>query len=577
MCPLGTHPDEEGCAADETCEATSCGGHGECADEGGAIACTCNQGYTGARCAECAGGFHADGLGGCTDDVCMPNPCETPERGVCVEESGVAQCRCDEGLHEDGVGGCTDDPCLPHPCGLQACRLDSDGAAECYTRMCDDNNPCTDDMPTASGCEHTMRPEGSDCSNTVCTTGQTCTAGACGGGTEVICDDANPCTENTCDAITGCVYTANETLVPDDGIDCTIDSCTGGAPSHTASDLTCDDGRWCTGVERCAPTDPAAAASGCVVENVPTAPTPSGCTLYGACDDDTESFPEITLAAGASCDDGISCTTGDQCLTTGGTCAGTPTAGCGIVSCDTTTPWSDTVDIRRANVTGVITLDGSPPPTNAPDSSGRDGFIWAIAKDTQVRHRIGGIDYHLNSSDLISAEIDATLVPGVYDLLYERFEDLDENDAGDRFVYRVSAGRTLPSGWRILRRDVVIPAGASTLNVDIPRANIAGTITLDGAPPPASAPDSSGRDGFIWAIAQDTQVRHRIGSIDYHLQLQRSHHRRNRRHAPAGDLRLASTNASKTWMSTGPAIVSCTESAPAKRCPRAGGFCRPMW
>ena len=191
-----------------------------------------------------------------------------------------------------------------------------------------------------------------------------------------------------------------------------------------------------------------------------------------------------------------------------------------ILQTDVVIPAGDStlnVDIPRANITGAITLDGAPPPASAPDSSGRDGFIWAIAQDTQVRHRIGSIDYHLNSSDLITAEIDATLLPGTYDLLYERFEDLDEHGAGDRFVYRVSAGRTLPSGWRILQTDVVIPSGDSTLNVDIPRANITGAITLDGAPPPASAPDSSGRDGFIWAIAQDTQVRHRIGSIDYHL------------------------------------------------------------
>ena len=517
VCPVGTHLDGEDCVPDETCDATSCDGHGSCAIDGGRVLCTCDAGYAGAYCDECASGFHDDGMGGCTDDVCVPNPCADAGRGVCVEEDGAARCLCDPGLHEDGVGGCTDDPCLPHPCGTQACRRATDGSAECFTPVCDDGNPCTDDVPTMTGCDFLPLADGSPCSDTVCSSGQTCTASVCGGGTAVVCDDANPCTTSSCDAVTGCQFTVDDTLVPDDGVACTIDSCSGGTASHIDSDAACDDGLYCTGTERCAPSDPEASADGCLTENVPVAPAPSGCTSYGACDEASESFPPITRPAGATCDDGIACTLDDRCLTTGGACAGTPSASCGVIACDTTTPWSATVDIARANVTGAITLDGASPPTSAIDSRDRDGYIWAIARDTQVRHRIGRIDYHLNTSDLVTAAIDATLIPGVYDLLYERHEDLDSTGAGDRFVYRVDAGTTLPAGWRILRTDVVIPVGTSTLDVDIPRANVTGTITLDGAPPPASASDSRDRDGYIWAVAHDTEVRHRIGRIDYHL------------------------------------------------------------
>ena len=58
----------------------------------------------------------------------------------------AAVCNCDAGYHLDGMGGCTNDPCLPDPCAARnlACRA-AMGAAECYAPPCNDGNPCTDD------------------------------------------------------------------------------------------------------------------------------------------------------------------------------------------------------------------------------------------------------------------------------------------------------------------------------------------------------------------------------------------------------------------------------------------------
>ena len=39
----------------------------------------------------------------------------------------------------------------------------------------------------------------------------------------------------------------------DDGVACTVDTCADGACGHRPENTRCDDGRFCNGVERCAP------------------------------------------------------------------------------------------------------------------------------------------------------------------------------------------------------------------------------------------------------------------------------------------------------------------------------------
>src|SRR5262249_48918009 len=68
-CDPGTHESDDGCAPDETCMQTTCGGHGACSVVAGAPACMCDPGYEGDFCQDCdtAAGYVSDGNGGCTN------------------------------------------------------------------------------------------------------------------------------------------------------------------------------------------------------------------------------------------------------------------------------------------------------------------------------------------------------------------------------------------------------------------------------------------------------------------------------------------------------------------------------
>src|SRR5690606_30403153 len=46
-----------GCTAADACTATSCSGNGTCDASSGTVVCTCEEGYTGPTCLNCAVGF----------------------------------------------------------------------------------------------------------------------------------------------------------------------------------------------------------------------------------------------------------------------------------------------------------------------------------------------------------------------------------------------------------------------------------------------------------------------------------------------------------------------------------------
>ena len=520
-CPLGEHREGATCVVDEVCDASSCGGRGECSVVGGRVSCACDDGYAGDECERCAEGFHDDGEGGCTDSECLPNPCLETNRGVCVETTSGARCDCDPGYHDDGSMGCTTDPCLPHPCGERACRTAGDGSAECFTPMCDDGNPCTEDRPTTTGCSHVPLPNGAACSTTACTRDQACGGGVCGGGTTVICDDVNPCTVDSCDAVVGCRYVVDTGLVPDDGVACTVDSCANGSASHVPTNARCDDGRWCSGVETCEPSAAGADADGCVVRDVPAPPaTSTPCASYRACDEATRTFPLVARPAGTACDDGIACTSGDVC-TTGGACVGAVSGSCAPgTSCASTTPIGSTVDVPTAIWRGRITIDGAAAPTTVPSNGYGAASVWAIAQDTGVRHLVGVLRYTTTVAggyrrDANDDVIDLRLVPGVYDLLFDRDRTTSSSGSGEQWVGETASSSPIPSGWRLLRTGVVIGPGTNTLDVDVPTARITGRITVDGAPAPTTVPSNGYGAASVWAVARDTGTRHLVGVLRY--------------------------------------------------------------
>ncbi|MEZ4462142.1 MAG: hypothetical protein R3E66_20955, partial [bacterium] len=344
---------------------------------------------------------------------------------------------------------------------------------------------------------------GTACSTSACLTGESCMAGSCGGGAPRTCDDSNPCTDDSCDMTTGCVFVNDDTNTPDDGIGCTDDVCSNGFASHTPSNANCDDGAYCTGVETCAPSNPAADANGCITQNVPVKPAdPGPCSYYGACNEATDSFPLLTRNAGATCNDGLSCTTGDVCNASG-QCRGAITGNCGYATtCGTSTPFSGIIDIPQAQISLTITLGGQPLPQNGTD--GTTHTIYAVSKDTGVKHQISYFYWDTYYTPDLRRFDGERLIPGVYDILYRKGET--STDSG--YVSLTDQYDIGPNGVRVLAKDVVIYAGQNDLTIDIPQTSIALNLTLGGQPLPQNGTD--GTTHTIYAVSKDTGVKHQI-------------------------------------------------------------------
>ncbi|MFK7986132.1 MAG: hypothetical protein AB8I08_08875, partial [Sandaracinaceae bacterium] len=444
-CDAGFHEEGAACVVDETCTSSSCNGRGSCTAPGGVVMCGCETGWTGTYCDGCdeAMGYHDDGAGDCTTDVCLPNPCTVPNRGVCTDVAGSASCACETGYHDDGVGGCTTDPCVPDPCAASGrlCRDAGAGAFECFVPTCNDNEPCTDDSFDGTTCVHTPRANGASCSTTLCRSNQTCTDAVCGGGSGVSCDDANACTDDACDALTGCENTPDDSNVPDDGYACTVDTCSAGVAANAADDGVCTDGLFCTGVESCSPSSSGADANGCVTESVPVAPGPDGPCGSWACEEGSGAFVLNAVSAGSSCDDLVSCTSGDVCDGLGA-CGGTPGASCegGPATCASTTPFGMSgVDVPRARALGAVTVSGGPAVASGNDdevalwlrdqATGSLVFIEEIDFDSWDGSEFPVRSYNFRDDRVIDLDV----IPGTYDVLYRRFWSTgdEERDFGD--------------------------------------------------------------------------------------------------------------------------------------------------
>jgi hypothetical protein len=150
-CAAGYHPDGDDCVADELCQADSCNQHGNCDDSTGEIVCTCDPGFGGSRCAECAAGFHDDGGNCVADTACGPNSCNG--HGTCSDAGGQVTCTCDfgylgehcdrchPGYHIDPAGNCVPDN--ESACNNQV-DDDGDGHTDCVDPDCLGQAGCPD-------------------------------------------------------------------------------------------------------------------------------------------------------------------------------------------------------------------------------------------------------------------------------------------------------------------------------------------------------------------------------------------------------------------------------------------------
>ena len=122
-------------SAPPTCGPNACNetvGGGTCDDATGHAVCTCNTGYAGARCDACASGYVAR-AGACFPATCESDSCnESHGGGTCHDLGVTVACTCNTGFigptcrqcaagwHPDGSGGCTRDArtaCNPAPGG----------------------------------------------------------------------------------------------------------------------------------------------------------------------------------------------------------------------------------------------------------------------------------------------------------------------------------------------------------------------------------------------------------------------------------------------------------------------------
>ncbi|MFK7988862.1 MAG: hypothetical protein AB8I08_22780, partial [Sandaracinaceae bacterium] len=104
--------------------------------------------------------------------------------------------------------------------------------------------------------------------------------------------------------------------------------------------------------------------------------------------------------------------------------------------------------------------------------------------------------------------IDLDVIPGTYDILYRRFWSTGDEarDFGDE------ADGSYPYGSHVLVEGVVIAAGASALNIDIPAARVGGALTFDGGAAVASDNDD---EVAVWLRDQATGSLVFIEEIDF--------------------------------------------------------------
>jgi hypothetical protein len=289
----------------------------------------------------------------------LHTPCEVSnEAGTCT---GIRVCT------EEGLTDC--DAGIP---ALEVCNgLDDDCDGEVdeptlvdgkYVEHCDDGNDCTvNSCAGEEGCVLENLSQGECVDDDACTIGDHCEAGVCGG-LPIVCDDGNPCTDDLCDGVGGCTGDFNH-VECDDGDPCTVaDTCNQGVCVGYAVECNCladedcealDDDDVCNGTLHC---DTSQVPYVCVVakETIVVCPEPQdggSICVKGGCDPDTGACIEVSVNNGFACDDGDPCSIGDQC--DDGECVPGVAANCDdgeVCTTDVCMPGSGCVNLDNTSV-----------------------------------------------------------------------------------------------------------------------------------------------------------------------------------------------------------------------------------
>jgi hypothetical protein len=198
----------------------------------------------------------------------------------------------------------------------------------CLVTGCNDNNSCTTDTCTSTGCKFDPAPnKGNTCDdgstmtfNDMCQTNGSCggTIAQCNADSDCgapadLCAGPQVCVAHMCQA--GTTPRADNTTCNDGNASTPFDACRGGVCRGFAcgNDAQCSDGQACNGAERC-------------VNNACVAGTPMVCNDNNSCTTDTCSGSTCKFDpashVGNTCDDGNGMTFNDMCRTNG-SCGGT--------------------------------------------------------------------------------------------------------------------------------------------------------------------------------------------------------------------------------------------------------------
>ncbi len=275
----------------------------------------------------------------CTTDVCQGGTCVAGPLVVCDDGNACTTDTC------NGSTGCTYTP-IPG-CGTAVC---GDGIVQAG-EACDDGN-----LVNGDGCSSSCQLEA--CSTTAQCPGvdtdcqmRTCTSGTCGftfaaNGTPVTNQVSGDCKQLICNGAGGTSNTVNNSDLPNDGNQCTTDTCVAGNPVNSPSSYgtACAQygGTICNGVGVCISNAICGdgivqAGESCDDGNTTngdgctaTCSVQSGFTCAGSPSVCTSVCGDGLVAAGESCDDGNN-VPGDGCSAVcstevGFTCVGSPSA-----------------------------------------------------------------------------------------------------------------------------------------------------------------------------------------------------------------------------------------------------------
>lgn len=283
----------------------------------------------------------------CDDgNVCTTNLCNN--EGFC--ETINNNNPCDDGLFCNGEdfcqeGECTHsgDPCVEGDecadnCNEAANNCNDPAGVECT----DDGNECTNNQCDGSGSCVPINNRAECDDGDACTSNDQCSGGQCEPGLSILCTDGIACTTDTCNPLTGtcdfdpngCECAGDEDC--DDDNPCTDDFCDPATLScdHANNEASCDDGLFCNGEDVCEegecahagdPCDEGAECANDCDEGDDTCNSPAGvlCLDDGNPCTDNQCNGEgdcVAIDNTADCNDGINCTTGDQC--SNGACEG---------------------------------------------------------------------------------------------------------------------------------------------------------------------------------------------------------------------------------------------------------------